>query len=179
MFVRVVSGRFLTKSLASGSLTIAMSTRDHTLLHHGADGLHMRGMKTEELSAIVSCINVEKAECVRKEDLEMIKANIIRHHHSFTAFDVNLKLQLMLDPLSYKVGVSARELKFVPLIQVLITEFALFGRWTFSSCLAAAAGLSGTGIQSKSSSRHERTGHKSCVSWPGLAQEKVAFQWLS
>ncbi len=76
---------------------------DHTLLHHGPDGLHMRGLETKDLDLIVDSIDVERTECVRAEDREMILGNIIRHHHSFAAFDVRLKLQLMLDPLSYKV----------------------------------------------------------------------------
>ncbi len=75
------------------------------MLHHGPDGLHMHGLQPEDLDLIVDSINVEKTECVRAEDREMILGNIIRHHHSYAAFDVRLKLQLMLDPLSYKVGV--------------------------------------------------------------------------
>ncbi len=79
---------------------------DHTLLHHGPDGLHMRGMQPEELDSIVSSIDVNKAECVWPSDLELIRDNILKHHHSFSAFDTRLKLHLMLDPLSYKVGLA-------------------------------------------------------------------------
>jgi hypothetical protein len=79
---------------------------DFTLVFHGPDGLHMRGMRLEDMDIIVRCIKVEDAQCQCPEDLKMILGNILQHHHSFDAFDMQLKLQLVLDPLSYKVDIE-------------------------------------------------------------------------
>jgi hypothetical protein len=79
---------------------------DHTLLHHGPDGMHMRGMRSEDMDAIVPQITVENATCIKPENMEMIKGKILEHHHSYEAFDTRLKLHLMLDPLSYSVDME-------------------------------------------------------------------------
>jgi len=79
---------------------------DFTLLFHGPDGLHMRGMRLEDMDIIVSCIKVKDAQCQSSDDLEMIHGNILKHHHSLDAFDLRLKLHMTLEPLSYKVDIK-------------------------------------------------------------------------
>jgi hypothetical protein len=44
---------------------------DHTILHHGADGLHMP-ISLEDRVIVVNAINVEQAECFMPADKEMI-----------------------------------------------------------------------------------------------------------
>ena len=63
-------------------------------------------MQPAELDTIVKRIKVEDAECVRNEDLKMIREGILEHHRSYSAFDTKLKLHLALDPLSYKVDLE-------------------------------------------------------------------------
>ncbi len=91
-------------------------------------------MEDGDLERIVRQINVEHAECLFPRDLEMIKVwmgcvswhfsmlnharepdgamafpsppqnNVREHHGSLEAFNCALKLQLLLDPLSYKAS---------------------------------------------------------------------------
>jgi len=60
----------------------------------------MTGMTSEELRAMVKTIDVEEAKCFSPVDKDMILANIIEHHETFSAFNDMIKLHLMLDPLS-------------------------------------------------------------------------------
>ena len=78
----------------------------YTIYYHGPDGLHMTGMKPSDLARILPAIDVEKAECFDGKDKEMILRKIKEHHGSTTAFDSALKLQLLLRPLSYTVGMD-------------------------------------------------------------------------
>eukprot|EP00955_Chlamydomonas_euryale_P102722 365441-Chlamydomonas_euryale.AAC.12 len=55
------------------------------------------------MASIVDQINVGAAECQFPDDKKMIESVIKEHHGSLRFFDMALKLQLLLDPLSYKV----------------------------------------------------------------------------
>jgi hypothetical protein len=79
---------------------------DQTLHLHGPDGLHMHGMDAEDLARIVDNIDVAKADYTKESDFISITGDIVKHHGSLTAFDTTLKLQLLLDPLSYKVDLE-------------------------------------------------------------------------
>jgi len=76
---------------------------DHTLLHHGPDGLHMAGLSLEHRAQMINSIDVDVAECYKIEDKGMILEKIRAHHGSSTQFNNDLRLQLLLRPLSYKV----------------------------------------------------------------------------
>ena len=67
------------------------------------------GMTSEELSHIVKEIDVDKAECWDPRDKEMILGKIRLHHASTAAFNTALRLQLMLDPVSFKVDLMPLE----------------------------------------------------------------------
>ncbi|KXZ53003.1 hypothetical protein GPECTOR_8g372 [Gonium pectorale] len=74
----------------------------HTLAAHGPDGLHMR-LAPLERAAVFRDLDVEAAECFRPEDKQMIMREVRRQHGSPEAFNSKLKLQLLLEPLSYSV----------------------------------------------------------------------------
>ena len=76
---------------------------DHTTKYHGFDGLHLTGMAAADRGKIVKEIDVEKAECFMDIDRQMILGKITEHHGSPKLFNANLKLQLLLDPPSYRV----------------------------------------------------------------------------
>ncbi|GFR51163.1 hypothetical protein Agub_g13520, partial [Astrephomene gubernaculifera] len=74
----------------------------HTLAAHGPDGLHMQ-LAPLERAAVFRDLDVERAECFRAADKEMIMREVRRQHGSSAAFNSKLKLQLLLEPLSYRV----------------------------------------------------------------------------
>jgi len=77
-----------------------------TIKHHGLEGLHLMGMSSEDRGVIVQQIDVSKAECFNVHDLVMIKEKIIEAQGSLAAFDIALKLQILLKPLSYSVDLA-------------------------------------------------------------------------
>ncbi|PNH02254.1 Vegetative incompatibility protein HET-E-1, partial [Tetrabaena socialis] len=77
----------------------------HTLLLHGPDGLHLH-IKPEDRAAVLASINVSAAQCYKEEDKEMILREVSLHHKSPEVFNTKLKLQLLLEPLSYRVDVQ-------------------------------------------------------------------------
>ncbi|PNH07715.1 Vegetative incompatibility protein HET-E-1 [Tetrabaena socialis] len=77
----------------------------HTLLLHGSDGLHLH-IKPEDRAAVLSSIDVEEAKCYKPEDKVMILREVCLHHKSPEVFNTKLKLQLLLEPLSYRVDVQ-------------------------------------------------------------------------
>ena len=79
---------------------------DHTLEHHGFDGLSFAGMSLEDRVKVVAAIHVETAECFNAADREMILGNIRNNYGTTEAFNMYLKLQLTLCPLSYKIDVE-------------------------------------------------------------------------
>ena len=79
---------------------------DHSLTHHGPSGLHFAGTTPWQLQAMVKAIDVEKATCFKPSDKTMIIDKVIKHHGSTAAFNMSLRLQLLLDPLSYKVDMK-------------------------------------------------------------------------
>ena len=85
---------------------------DQTIAIHGLDGLHMEGLSDDDRGKIVQSINVANAKCVHAYEINMILSKVQQHyprstnHESFAAFDTALKLQLLLQPLSYKVDMQ-------------------------------------------------------------------------
>jgi WD40 repeat protein len=80
---------------------------NHTLRVYGFDGLFMTGRMTDERARIITAINVEHAQCYAPDDKVMILGKIIEVHGSAEKFNLSLRLELLLQPLSYKVDVAA------------------------------------------------------------------------
>ena len=51
---------------------------DHTILHHGPDGLHMPLASTADRALLIASIDVANAECYLEEDKQMILAKVPR-----------------------------------------------------------------------------------------------------
>ncbi|GAX78217.1 hypothetical protein CEUSTIGMA_g5659.t1 [Chlamydomonas eustigma] len=145
------SGTIVVVDVASGcnpaSRAWCLYEWDHTLLYHGPDGLHMQGMTTAELDKVVKGIDVDKAGCQYPDDTKMILENIRKHHGSTSSFNAALKLQLMLNPLSYKVDLdqlSQRSLGtywiFEPVTSWLEGEGQLVGQAQRILCVLDGAG---------------------------------------
>jgi len=79
---------------------------DRTTFYHGSDGLIMAGMSSDDRKAIIAQVDVKKAECFDPDDLEMILSNLRANHGSAAAFDRAVKLQLLFNPLSYRVDLE-------------------------------------------------------------------------
>ena len=81
---------------------------DHTILHHGADGLHMP-ISLEDRVIVVNAINVEQAECFMPADKEMILGLVRRQtaleRVAATVGGVQARLCLSL----YRSGVPDRD----------------------------------------------------------------------
>ncbi|KAG2491744.1 hypothetical protein HYH03_009907 [Edaphochlamys debaryana] len=102
----------------------------HTLAAHGPDGLHM-SMEPEERAAVFRSLDIRKAQCQFPKDKGMILAAVERQHGSAEAFNAKLRLQLLLEPLSYRVDLHR------------LTERASGTTWTLgavASWLEAGAG---------------------------------------
>ncbi|GFR41512.1 hypothetical protein Agub_g2207, partial [Astrephomene gubernaculifera] len=76
-----------------------------TLGAHGPDGLHM-AISAADRATLVSSLDVEAAECFVAADKEAILADVVAQHGSTAAFNDMLKLQLLLQPLSYRVDLE-------------------------------------------------------------------------
>ncbi|KAG2449768.1 hypothetical protein HYH02_005293 [Chlamydomonas schloesseri] len=76
----------------------------HTLTLHGPDGLHLH-LRPQDRGPLIASIDVESAQCFVPADKEMILAEVTKHHASPQLFNAKLKLQLLLEPLSYRVDV--------------------------------------------------------------------------
>ncbi|KAG2427876.1 hypothetical protein HXX76_012196 [Chlamydomonas incerta] len=74
----------------------------HTLSAHGPDGLHV-ALTPADRAAIVNTLDVTKAECQFPADKDMILQVVSRQHGSTDTFNHKLRLQLLLEPLSYNV----------------------------------------------------------------------------
>ncbi|GIL88536.1 hypothetical protein Vretifemale_16496, partial [Volvox reticuliferus] len=107
----------------------------HTLAAHGPDGLHM-ALAPLERAAVFADLDVERAECFRAADKDMIMREVRRQHGSPEAFNSKLKLQLLLEPLSYSVDLRRLQERS----KDTAWEFAKVERW-----LEAMYGSSGTG----------------------------------
>ena len=66
----------------------------------------MTGMTSQDLGAIIKEIDVEKANCWSPGDKTDILDKIRKHHGSTDAFNEKLRLQLMLNPVSYKIDLE-------------------------------------------------------------------------
>ncbi|KAG2490965.1 hypothetical protein HYH03_010641 [Edaphochlamys debaryana] len=116
----------------------------HTLAAHGPDGLHMR-LAPLERAAVFRDLDVERAECFRAADKEMIMREVKRQHGSPAAFNAKLKLQLLLEPLSYSVDLRRLQERstntvwdFGP-VEAWVQETSL-GRGRRALCLVSGAG---------------------------------------
>lgn len=74
----------------------------HTLAAHGPEGLHM-DLSPADRQTVFSTLDVAAAETQFPRDKDMILAGVVAQHGSAQAFDEKLKLQLLLQPLSYRV----------------------------------------------------------------------------
>lgn len=76
----------------------------HTLSSYGPDGLHMLVTPTDR-AVLVHSLDVGDAECFKPQDKHAILADVVVQHGSAEAFNNQLRLQLLLEPLSYRVDV--------------------------------------------------------------------------
>ncbi|PNH11034.1 WD repeat domain-containing protein [Tetrabaena socialis] len=74
----------------------------HTLATHGPDGFHTR-MGPADRATVVGSLDINKAVCSRIEDKIAILATVEEQHDSAERFNIMLKLQLLLEPLAYRV----------------------------------------------------------------------------
>eukprot|EP00798_Chlamydomonas_sp_ICE-L_P032103 gene32103-16616_t len=63
------------------------------------------GMLPAERDLVISQIDVEMAECYMQRDKAMIRGRVLQHHGSYKTFNQTLQLELLLQPLSYKVDI--------------------------------------------------------------------------
>ncbi|KAG2448525.1 hypothetical protein HYH02_006416 [Chlamydomonas schloesseri] len=73
-----------------------------TRARHGPDGLHM-WLEPGDRGVVFGSLDIRKAECQFPEDKKMILATVERQHGSAEQFNTKLKLQLLLEPVSYRV----------------------------------------------------------------------------
>ncbi|PNH08401.1 Vegetative incompatibility protein HET-E-1 [Tetrabaena socialis] len=74
----------------------------HTLATHGPDGFHAQ-LSPADRAAVVGQLDIRQAICSRIEDKQTILALVQQQHHSAERFNSLLKLQLLLEPLAYRV----------------------------------------------------------------------------
>ncbi|KXZ53844.1 hypothetical protein GPECTOR_6g762 [Gonium pectorale] len=74
----------------------------HTLASHGPDGLHMP-LGPSERAQLVASLDVAAAECFNPADKVMILNDVVATAGSVSEFNEKLRLQLLLQPLSYRV----------------------------------------------------------------------------
>ncbi|KXZ42624.1 hypothetical protein GPECTOR_129g554 [Gonium pectorale] len=79
----------------------------HTLGAHGPDGLHL-ALEPADRQAVYGDLDVRRAECFFEADKRFIMEQVDKYHGSAEAFNAKLRLQLLLEPLSY--GVDVRRL---------------------------------------------------------------------
>jgi hypothetical protein len=60
-------------------------------------------LSPEDRKAVVESLDISKAQCFDPDDREMIMADVDATHGSADAFNRKLRLQLLLEPLSYRV----------------------------------------------------------------------------
>ncbi|KXZ53022.1 hypothetical protein GPECTOR_8g39 [Gonium pectorale] len=117
----------------------------HTLTLHGPDGLHMF-LRPADRSQLFHSIDVEAAQCFLQSDKDMILGEVVKHHSSPKAFNSKLKLQLLLEPLSY--AVDMRRLTEQAAATGTVWEWGPVDAWLAGGgaggsrvlCLAAGAG---------------------------------------
>ncbi|KAG2492079.1 hypothetical protein HYH03_009575 [Edaphochlamys debaryana] len=132
----------------------------HTLSAHGPDGLHLF-LTPFDRATVFSTLDVAKAECQFPADKEMILSVVSEQHGSPEAFNHKLRLQLLLEPLSYSVDLRRllerskdTQWAFEPVQSWLaagregprafvVTSGAGEGKSTISAALAAGLGLGG------------------------------------
>ncbi|KAG2422132.1 hypothetical protein HXX76_016255, partial [Chlamydomonas incerta] len=94
----------------------------HTLALHGPDGLHLH-LDPHDRATVSATIDVEKAECFKPADKAFILGDVRRIHGSAQRFNAKLKLQLLLEPLSYEADMR----------RLTARAEALGTRWRFES----------------------------------------------
>ena len=80
---------------------------NHTLREYGFDGLFMTGMTAAERARIIKAIDVENSQSYSPADKAMILDRIREVHGSTDNFNLSLRLELLLEPISYSVDVKA------------------------------------------------------------------------
>ncbi|KAG2423194.1 hypothetical protein HXX76_010962 [Chlamydomonas incerta] len=109
----------------------------HTLAAHGPDGLHM-ALAPPERAAVFRDLDVEAANCFRPEDKDMIMREVRKQHGSAAAFNAKLKLQLLLEPLSYSVDLRRLQERS----RDTAWDFAAVERWLADGAAEAAVAAS-------------------------------------
>ncbi|PNH05170.1 WD repeat domain-containing protein [Tetrabaena socialis] len=74
----------------------------HTLATHGPDGFHAQ-LSPADRAVVVGSLDIRQANCSRSEDKDAILATVEQQHGSAEKFNDLLKLQLLLEPLAYRV----------------------------------------------------------------------------
>eukprot|EP00198_Chlamydomonas_reinhardtii_P013244 XP_001702581.1 predicted protein [Chlamydomonas reinhardtii] len=75
-----------------------------TLSVHGSDGFHMQ-LAPADRHHVFGSIAVRSAECFKQADKDMILGLVEERYGSCDLFDAKLRLQVLLEPLSYRVDV--------------------------------------------------------------------------
>ncbi|GIM15944.1 hypothetical protein Vretimale_18603, partial [Volvox reticuliferus] len=78
-----------------------------TLATHGPDALHVQ-LDPYERSSIIGGLDIRQASCKNIADKAMIQAAIAASYGSAEAFNTQLRLQLLLQPLSYREDLRRR-----------------------------------------------------------------------
>jgi hypothetical protein len=80
---------------------------DACCMRTACGGSSSRTCLGELLGSIVKGLDIGKAECFNQDDKSLIiMADVVKHHRSAGAFNTKLKLQLLLEPLSYRVDLT-------------------------------------------------------------------------
>ncbi|GIL56284.1 hypothetical protein Vafri_11626 [Volvox africanus] len=80
-----------------------------SLATHGLDALHIQ-LDPYERSSIIGGLDIRQASCKNVADKAMIQAAIAASYGSSEAFNTQLRLQLLLQPLSYREDLRRRAL---------------------------------------------------------------------
>ena len=112
-----------------------------TLAHHTADGLHL-SVHPDIRAKLVRELDVGKAECCYEADKQMILDKVKAEHGSTANFNQKLKLQLMLQPLSYRADLARLQKHASGASECLrrAKEWLLDGAGSRCLCLLGGAG---------------------------------------
>ncbi|KAG2489801.1 hypothetical protein HYH03_011750 [Edaphochlamys debaryana] len=132
-----------------------------TLAVHGADGLHVSFPNASDRKAVVSTIDIRNAQCQLPRDKDMILRSVEERHGSPKAFDTSLKLQLLLEPLSYSMDLR----RLLKRAKGTVWALGPVGSWLKQQqpgssgrvlCIASGAGEGKSTISAVLCSEHEQ-----------------------
>ncbi|KAG2452109.1 hypothetical protein HYH02_003143 [Chlamydomonas schloesseri] len=152
----------------------------HTLAAHGPDGLHM-ALAPAERAAVFRDLDVEAANCFRPEDKDMIMHEVRKQHGSAAAFNAKLKLQLLLEPLSYSVDLRRLQERS----RDTAWDFATVEKWLMDGVAETAAATTastpsgGFGGGGAAASGKPRTSRAMCiVSGAGEGKSTISAEFV-